>query len=248
MVSFEGYEPRRLSGTIRAAFADFGVGGVALRIECNYSGRSGAVRDGRFLSALSNDRMQTATSCGPKRNSRESRYFTFFEQSPTMERLGGDRLRLRSGNSELILERPDRRRLASLPTAMQLEGKWQLVEVTRYLEGNGHSGIGLSEVPGRSVIADDRLNYDRCPQFGLSFTLTADGVLRKVQGTAPPPGAPTGCPELADPAPGRELPSQWDVLRLLHEDPRVELSGPDTLLVSTDQLGLLLTKAPPELR
>jgi hypothetical protein len=46
VASFEGYEPRRLSETNRAAFADFGLAGVGLRIECNYSGRSGTVTGG----------------------------------------------------------------------------------------------------------------------------------------------------------------------------------------------------------
>ncbi|MGZ8998967.1 MAG: hypothetical protein ACXW2T_08940, partial [Allosphingosinicella sp.] len=243
VVRFEGYEPRRLSGTVRAAFADFSEDGVALRIECNYSGRAGVVREGRFSTSGRNDRAQTAMSCGPERNARESRFFTFFESGPVIERRGSDELHLRAGNSELILQRPATRRLAFLPTADRLQGRWRLLEVTRYLPGGGHSGIGLSEVPGRIVIAGDRISYNRCPRYGLGFILGADGTVQKTSGATPPP-VPTGCPELAEPAPGSQLPARWDLLRLLHFTPVVERSGDDALLISTETLGLLVTKAP----
>ena len=50
VVSFEGYEPQqRMEGTVRSTMADFGPDGVRLRIECNWSGTQGNVRDGRFV-------------------------------------------------------------------------------------------------------------------------------------------------------------------------------------------------------
>jgi hypothetical protein len=245
VVSFEGYRPRRLSGTIRATRADFGEAGVALRLECNYSGRAGTVRDGRFVASPANDRMQTAMSCGDEANERERRYFTFFESGPTVERLGPGRLRLRQGDVELVLARPDVRRLDFVPAAGELQGRWRLLELTRYLPAGGHSGIGLSEVPGRIVISGDRLFYSRCAQYGIEFRLGTDGRLEKRSGTAPP-AAPAGCGELDEPAPGPELPSQWDALRLLHAGPAVERSGDDSLLVSTGELGLLIRRAPCE--
>ena len=243
VVSFEGYQPQRLLGTVRAAYADFREGGVGLRIECNYSGRAGTVRDGRFIASDNNDRIQTAMSCGPEKNARESRYFSFFDKGPTVERLGPDRLRLRAGTAELILAPPAVRRLEFLPTAAELHGRWRLLQLTRYIAEGGYSGIGLSEVPGRIVISGDRLFYSRCPQFGLLFSLSADGQLEKKGGTTPP-AAPAGCRELAEPEPGIALPAQWDALRLLHANPMVEKAGKDVLLISTDRLGLLITKAP----
>lgn len=243
VASFEGYRPRRLSGTIRASFADFGERGVALRIECNYSGRAGTIHEGRFTASHSNDRAQTAMSCGPEGNARESRFFSFFEQGPTVQRLGPDRLRLRADAAELILERPALRRLEFVPTPAELQGRWRLLEVSRYLPGGGFSGIGLSEVPGRIVISGDHIFYSRCPQYALTFRFSADGKLEKTDGTAPP-AAPVDCRALAEPAPGRELPSQWDVFRLLHASPMVEKAGEDALLISNEHLGLLITKAP----
>jgi hypothetical protein len=44
--------------------------------------------------------------CDPERQARESRYFAFFDRSPTIEKLPDGRLRLRADESELILERP----------------------------------------------------------------------------------------------------------------------------------------------
>jgi hypothetical protein len=243
VVSFEGYRPRRLSGTHRAAYADFSERGVGLRMECNYSGRAGTIRDGKFIASEADDGAQTVMSCGRERDARESRFFSFFDKDATIERIGPDRLLLRSGATELILERPAVRRLQYVPTPAELEGRWRLLEVTHYMPGGGYSGIGLSEVPGRIVVSGDRLSYSRCPQFGLTFRVGPDGRLEKTGGTAPP-ATPADCRELAEPAPGRELPSQWDVLRLLHDTPLVEKTGEDALLISTERFGLLVTKAP----
>ena len=242
VASFEGYEPRRLSGTGRAAIADFHPGGVALRIECNSSGRSGTVSNGRFVRGPEQDAIQTAMGCGREREARDSRYFAFFEQNPTVERLGPDRLRLRTARSELILERPALRRLRLVPAPGELEGEWRMLELTRYLPEGGYTGIGLSEVPGRIVVSGDRLFYSRCPQYGLTFRWGEGGKLEKAGGT-PPAGGAGDCRELNEPAPGYELPAAADVLALLHSSPAVERTGDGALLLSTDRLGLLITKA-----
>jgi hypothetical protein len=245
VVSFEGYRPARLRGTHRAAYADFGPSGVSLRMECNYTGRGGTVSNGRFIPPREGDGLQTAMSCGPERNARESRYFSFFEKSPTLEHLGADRLRLRAGESELVLERPAVRRLNFLPAPSELEGKWRMLELTRYVPEGGYRGSGLSEVPGRIVISGDRLTYNRCPQYALTFRLTADGRLQKIDGTAPADGA-RDCRELSGPPPGPEMPGPADVLALLHASPAVERTGEGALLLSSGRLGLLITRAPCE--
>ena len=244
VASFEGYRPRRLSGTIRSAYADFNPKGVALRIECNYSGRGGTVAGGRFVPAARQENIQTAMGCGPEREGREDRFFTFFERSPTIERLGPERLRLRSGATALILERPAFRRLGFVPKPGELEGKWRLLELTRYEPEGGYSGIGLSEVPGRIVFSGDRLLYSRCPQYALTFRWGEGGRIEKTGGDAPPHG-PTDCRELRDAYPVPALPGAAELLQLLHNDPWVERSG-EALLVSNERLGLLITKAPCE--
>jgi hypothetical protein len=241
---FEGHEPRRLSGTVRAAFADFRADGVSLRIECNYSGRPGAVRDGRFV-AMPGDAMQTAMGCGAEREARDERFFSFFSKSPTIEQLGPDRLRLRAGGTELILERPALRRLRFVPPPAEIQGTWRMLEITRYIPAGGYTGSGLSEVPGRIVISGDRIGYSRCPQYHASFRWGEGGRLEKIGGTAPPQGF-RDCVELAGPGPGYELPAPADVLALLHASPLVERTPEGALLISTETTGLLITKAPCE--
>jgi heat shock protein HslJ len=242
VVRFEDYQPPRLSETGRATSVDFGENGVALRIECNYSGRAGTIRGGHFITSDENGGLQTAMSCGPERDAREARFFSFFEKAPTVEYHGPDQLRMRAGATELILARPSVRRLNFIPTADELQGRWRLLQVTQYFSEGGFSSIGLSEVPGRIVISGDQLFYSRCPQYRVAIRLTAKGNLEKVGGSTPP-AEPTGCKELSAAAPGR-LPAQWDAILLLHASPNLEKSGEEALLISNNHFGLLLTKAP----
>jgi hypothetical protein len=241
---FEDYEPQRLSGTDRAAFADFRPGGVSLRIECNTSGRAGSVRDGKFISSRG-DSIQTAMGCGREREARDARFFAFFDKNPTIERFGTDRLRLHAAGTVLMLERPALRRLGFVPKPAAIQGKWQMLQVTRYLPQGGYTGSGLSEVPGRIVITGDRIGYSRCPQYDVQYQWREDGRLEKTGGTAPPPEF-RDCRELNGPRPGYELPAYADVLALLHASPWVERTHDGSLLISTDQFGLLLTKTPCE--
>ncbi|HZF43705.1 MAG TPA: hypothetical protein VEZ48_09885 [Sphingomonadaceae bacterium] len=242
MVSFEGYQPQRLSGTRRAAFADFGERRVSLRMECNYSGRAGTIKNGRFVASDSRDEIQTVMGCGPEREGRDSRYFSFFEKTPTVERVGPDRILLRTGGSELVLERPAVRRLSFVPAPAELQGKWRMLEVFRNTPGGGYTGIGLSEVPGRIVISGGRLFYSRCPQYGVKFRLTGNGRLAETGGGGAPTN-PHDCRELRDGNPVVDLPAAVDVLRILHASPAVEKTSGSSLLLSTSDFGLLITKA-----
>lgn len=101
VLSFEGYQPAHRHG----AFANFSGQEVRLRIECNHSRVPGLVRNGRFV-PQPGPRMQTEMGCEPGREERDSRYFSFFDRSPTIERLPNGRLRLVAGDSVLILSGP----------------------------------------------------------------------------------------------------------------------------------------------
>lgn len=241
IVSFEGYEPARLNGTTRAAFADFGKSGVRLRIECNSSGRQGKVHRGRFLPSAENDRIQTQMGCGKEREARDERYFAFFDQSPTVELLNNGRLRLSAEGRELILERPAVRRLAYLPKLAELQGEWRLLELTRYYPQGGYGGMGLSETPGRIVVTSDSMSYTRCPQYGVRFKFTIDGRLAKKAG-AELPQVPNDCKELKGVPEARDLPAPAEVLRLLHSNPMVEKSGNEAIVLSTESHAVLMTK------
>ncbi|MEX0342857.1 MAG: hypothetical protein AB3N06_09735 [Erythrobacter sp.] len=162
IVSFDDYEPARLEGTRRAAFADFTDRGVTLRIECNSSGASGIVIDGRFR-PTGGDTFQSEIACGNERHARDAALFGFFERAPSVERLPDKRLLLRADGQELVLQRPDQRRLEFVPRPEDLEGRWRLVGVTRYLDGNGYAGIGLADVSGHVAISTDRILFESCP-------------------------------------------------------------------------------------
>lgn len=242
VVSFEGYEPVRMHGTVRAAVADFSEHGIQLRIECNTSRSGGAysIANGRLVQARGL-RMQTEMGCGHEREERDRRYFSFFDRSPTVDRLPNGRLRFVAGDSVLILERPEQRRLAFVPDLAELAGRWQMQALTRYERGGGHSGIGLSDVPGRIVIEANRLKLDSCPQHELAFRYSSDGRLMKTDGP-PIPDKPV-CPALNFPdyeAPA--LPSAIEIIALLHSNPWVEDVGGGHLLIANERFGLLLAR------
>lgn len=241
VVSFEGYQPAHSQGATPAAFANFSGYGVSLRIECNHSSVSGVVRDGRFV-PQPGLRMQTQMGCGPEREERDRRYFSFFDRSPTVERLANGRLRLIAGESALILERPEQRRLAFLPKRDELDGRWRMDSLTRYGPHGGYSGIGLSDIPGRLVIDGNRLSYDRCPQYDLTFSYSADGRLLKTGGAPLPEKAECAALKLSWETRGVPTPDQ--ILPLLHGGPWVEDVGNGRMLIANEQLGLLVVKVP----
>lgn len=244
IVSFRGYEPRRrLQGAGRAAYADFAVERVALHLECNYSGAAGRVKAGRFVAA-SSDHLQTLIGCGPEREARDAALFRFFDRNPSVEHLRDGRLRLTAGSDVLLLERPAARRLAYLPSPQQLLGEWRLLEITRYVEGGGIASIGLGDVPGRIEFDGIEARFSGCPAHSLRYRYTPEGRIEKLGGVPVPTGR-HGCGALANEAVGRDMPGPHDVLRVLHGDPLVELVDDDTILLSTERYGVLLTKRAP---
>lgn len=244
IVSFQGHSPKRLSGAGRATRADFSDDGVALRIECNDSGARGKVVRGRFV-PQPGDRIMTTMSCGPERNARDAALFAFFVRAPLVEQFGDGRLRLTAGDDVLLLERPATRRLAYLPSPQQLLGEWRVLEITRYHEGGGISGIGLSDVPGRIEFDGIEAKYTLCPQYRLSYRYAPEGRIEKLGGAAVP-AARQGCAPLEAEAFGRDMPLPWDVIRVLHANPLVELVDDETILLSTERYGVLLTRGAPE--
>ncbi len=237
VLSFDGYEPLGKGG-FRPAIADFTTQGVQLRLECNTADVFGIIQDGRFVGRGGR---HTEMGCSEEREERERRYFSFFANSPAIERLAGGRLRLAARESVLILERREQRRLAFVPARSELEGKWRMEDLTRYSPGGGRSGTGLSDVPGRIVFEGNRLSYDRCPQYGLTFSYSSDGRLTKTDGPSLP--AEPDCAALDRPhrdAPG--LPSAMEILPLLHSNPWVEQVIDGRVLNANERAGLLLTR------
>lgn len=240
IVEFNGYEPRRLTGSTRAAFADFEQGSVSLRIECNRSDVSGKIERGVFVASPS-DGVRTLIGCGREREARDAALFDFFESRPTVFQLPDGRLLLTSEEGELLLERPGKRRLAFLPSARELMGEWRPTQLSRLVPGRGYAAIGLSEVPGQVRFDGIEAAFDGCPELSLRYRLTAQGRIEKIGGAALP-AAGLGCGALRDQIGRQDMPQPRDMIRVLHADPMVEKIDDDTLLVSTDQIGLMLER------
>lgn len=244
IVRFDGHEPRRIGGGVRQAFADFGPEGVALRIECNHSGAEGRLEGGVFRSEPG-VRTMTLMGCGPEREARDAALFGFFDRAPVAEWLPDGRLRFTAGSTELLLERPDRRRLAYAVPAKELVGEWRMTMIHAY-DGGGYRGIGLGEVPGRIAIGPDTIAYTRCPQYAVSYRLGEDARLTKTGGETLPATRPADCRDLSSANEFGDMPTAWDALRILHGDPSVEWSGERTIHLRSGDLGLELTQSPCE--
>ena len=67
-------------------------------------------------------------------------------------------------------------------------------------------------------------------------------MIEKIGGSALPPSA-TDCEPLTEEPFNPDMPLRWDVMKVLHSDPRLEKVDDDTILMSTDRFGVLLTKA-----
>lgn len=238
---FNGYQPAsRLIGRERAAFADINKGGISLRLECNTVSVRGDISRARF-NAVSEDRVQTPNDCGAERNAREAALFAFIEQNPTVERLSDGRLLMRSGDSELLLDRPINRRIAYIPTEEGLDAVWRFHAIAQTESRTRAQRLDLSDIPGNIIFRSGVMRYDLCPTFDMAFRIDERGQLARIGGK-PAPDTPHTCPALAQSDPA--MPNPWDAMRVLHDNPELELSGPDALLLTTDNLALTLVKSP----
>ena len=249
IVRFEDYRPEsRLQGSTPATFAHFRTamgGSVGLRIECNYSGAAGSIVDGQWR-ARPSDGIQTSMGCGSEGEARDSRLFAFFDLEPTIRRQSDGRLLVTAPDGrELVLERPEQRRLAFRISAADLLGDWRMEEVHYQYEEGGFAGIGLGEVPGRIRFEQGRAYYTRCADEAVRTSYEEElGMLRKI-GDAPLP-TQADCPALrSDFGGANDMPSAIDVLTALHSNPFMERSG-DRLVMQAGEIAVTLTKAPCE--
>ena len=244
IVSFEGYEPARLQGATPAAFVRFvsdGKGSVGLRIECNYSGAEGDIANGRWTMRPS-DNIQTAMGCGPEREARDARLFAFFDLNPTVMLQSDGRLVVRADDRELILERPEVRRLAYRIPAAELLGDWRLEDVHFVHEEGGYSGIGVSNLPGVIRFEGDRALYTACPALAVSTYYRDDGILQNTNPTAPEPG-PSDCPALTSDTEHGDLPRAFDIMRALYRSPFLEAAGDDRMVMQAGEIAVTLVRA-----
>lgn len=244
VVSFGGYEPARVTHPQPAAFANFTQSGVGLRIGCNWSGAPGTVRDGHFAAPAGDvdPQAQTAMGCGKEREDRDSRYFAFFRQSPTMELLNADRLKLQAGNTVLILQRPEAIRRETLPAMADMAGDWR-AEGLMLINEEGRRGIGLSELQARIAITGSSLAMTSCPASTVAIEYTADGRLARVGG-ADAAQINAQCGTFHEAGFGMPDLKPARLADLLAGSPKVYYGGPDRLTLQSGDLVLDLTREP----
>ena len=100
-------------------------------------------------------------------------------------------------------------------------------------------------MPGRIEFDGITPRYTACPQYSLRYHYAPEGRIEKLAGPDVP-NRRRGCEALREEFEGRDIPTPWDVMRVLHDDPLVELVDGETILLSTEEFGVLLTKRPPE--
>ena len=178
---FGGYTPVRLdSSGIRRAYVDVSADRLSYAIECNYSGNPAHIdRSGILHDDGDGSRVSTAMGCGPEGEARESAFFTFFSSKPKVSWDASGGLRIANGRTELILERPEVRRLANAPALEDLAGTWVPQSAHRLLGGNGYEGWGFQE-PGLVTITSDRLTYSGCGGASFAFRYSREGRMTVV--------------------------------------------------------------------
>ena len=243
VVSFEGYRPRRLSGTGARRLRRFREGRRRLedRVQLHWP-----IGSRHRRGALLRSRLATAfrRRSGADRSVARGRCAT--SASSTGTRVSSSSVSIACacarGQDELILERPSVRRLSYLASMAELQGSWKMLEVSWFPPGGGAAGIGLSEVPTRIVIEGNRLRVRDCPEVDLTFQYTGEGQLRKKRwGRRSRPGVST-VRGLSDTADGPALPKASDAIRLLHANPLVEKAGDGALLLSNGEYALLISR------
>ena len=243
VLSFDGYEPPVYVHPRPHAFASFAFeGGVGLRLECNWSGAAGQVADGRFnYPADAPPQGQTAMSCGPEKNKRESAFFGFFRKNPTMEIRPDGRLLMRAGDSELLLARVEEVRIATLPTMDDISGPWR-AESFMKMDNGGIRGIGLSGLAERVVIGETGLALSGCAEATVTTRYTEDGRLERTGG-ADAAAIRKACGDLTG---GFSMPglSGTELADLLASSPTVYRSGKDRITLASADLVLDLTREP----
>lgn len=180
IVRFDGYSPVRLHGGVRRAFVDVRRDVLSYVIECNYSGSRARIDTDGVLRELGDDlRVQTEQGCPPDREARDRAFFGFFTSAPRVTWIEGGRLRLSNGRNELVLERPEQRRLAFVPSLSELQGRWFPQIVHRVDDSGGYEGWGV-DLDQPLEIAGDRIRWTGCGGVTFRFRYLPGGRIESL--------------------------------------------------------------------
>ena len=177
---FGGYTPTRLHEGVRRAYVHVGPDRLSYVIECNYSGNRAHIDAAGTLHDDEGGRTQTLMGCGAERSARDRAFFSFFAAKPKVSWAGPKRVRMADGETELLLERPELRRLAHLLPARRLAGRWVPQTAAAANPKTGSSGESFRQ-PSLVVIDGESLSYSGCGGARFSFRYSSDGRMTDVR-------------------------------------------------------------------
>jgi hypothetical protein len=180
IASFGGYVPTRLHEGIPRARVHVHNDRLSYAIECNHSGnRAGLDRTGT-LHDFEGGRTKTLMGCSEEQSARDHAFFWFFASKPKVSWAGAKRVRMSNGKTELLLERPELRRLAHLLPLDRLAGRWVPQMATATNPKNGSSGESFQQ-PSIVVLRANSLSYSGCGGARFTFRYTGDGRMSDVR-------------------------------------------------------------------
>jgi len=180
IASFGGYTPTRLHGGIRRAHVHVDNDRLTYVIECNHSGNRASVDRTGTLHDYEGGRIQTLMGCRAEQSARDRAFFSFFESKPKVSWAGPKRVRISNGKTELLLERPELRRLAHLLPRDRLAGRWVPQMATAANPNTGSSGESFPQ-PSLVVLSPSSLSYSGCGGARFTFRYTSDGRMADVR-------------------------------------------------------------------
>ena len=216
---FDGYVPMRLHEGVRKAQVHVGPDRLSYVIECNHSGNLARIDRAGTLHDLEGGRTQTLMGCAAERSARDRAFFSFFASKPKVSWAGAKRVRMWNGKTELLLQRPELRRLAHLLPPDRLAGRWVPQMATATNPRTGSTGESFRQ-PSLIVLSPGSLTYSGCGGARFTFRYTLDGRMTDVV-------------ELGRARCGDDFPSAT-LLRIMRSQPFVERDATGLALTAGD--------------
>jgi len=116
----------------------------------------------------------TLMGCPAEQAARDRRFFRFFASKPKVRWAGLQRLVIYNGSTQLLLERPELRRLSFLIPPAELAGRWVPQMAIGLNPATGSTGESFRD-PALVVITPGSLSYSGCGGARFSFRYTRVG-------------------------------------------------------------------------
>jgi hypothetical protein len=177
---FGGYAPTRLHEGVRRAYVNVERDRLSYVIECNYSGNFAHIDSTGTLHDDEGGRTQTLMGCAAEQSARDRAFFSFFAAKPKVSWAGAKWVRMSNGETELLLERPELRRLAHILPADRLAGRWVPQTAAATNPNTGSSGESFRK-PSLVILDAASLSYSGCGGARFTFRYSSEGRMTDVR-------------------------------------------------------------------